>query len=207
MHTKIGTLFVVLLLVASAAPARGSVVLRTTVADMSRTADLVVRGEVLLLASRTVEGERTRIVTDLTLRIDEVLKGQLAETTFTVTLPGGRSGDFVMKIPGMPQFRQGEEVVLFLERTSTSYAVSGLQQGKFSILREPLSGQKVALRGYDAGIALATRDRDGALAIEEVDGQGDIRTLDDLRREVRTALERPVAPVAPPVIDRTAPQP
>ena len=37
------------------------------------------------------------------------------------------------RVPGTPTFRAGEEVILFLEKNTTDFAVCGLQQGVFRV--------------------------------------------------------------------------
>ena len=191
-------LFALLAFALVAPPAAASVVLKSNVEEMTRLSALVVHGEVLSVAPYKRPGSRMQIVTDVTLRVIEVMKGDHEGPNLTFTLPGGRVGDYTMKIPGMPQFRAGEAVVLFLEPTREGYAISGLQQGRFSIMTEPVTGMKVALRAYTHGLALAHRDPAGQLVIEPGEGTADRRSLDDLRtavkRTVRVYGARPEVP-------------
>jgi hypothetical protein len=193
-HPPLGLLAVFVLAVAAVAlptrPASATIVLETTLEDMTRVSALVVRGEVTAVTSRAEGESRTRLVTDVTLRLDEVLKGSREPGEFTFTVPGGQSDEYVMAIPGMPRFRVGQEVVLFLEPTASGFVPSGLQQGRFSVLREPVTGRTVALRTFDEGIALARRKADGTLDISHVEDRSDLLYLDDLRHEVRRTVER-----------------
>jgi len=188
-HPLLGLLALVALAL-PARPAGATIVLEATLEDMTRVSALVVRGEVTAVTSRA-EGERgTRLVTDVTLRLAEVLKGSREPGEFTFTVPGGQAGEYVMMIPGMPRFRVGQEVVLFLEPTADGFVPSGLQQGRFTVLREPITGREVALRTFDEGIALARRQADGRLDIAHVEDRSDLLYLDDLRFEVRRTVER-----------------
>lgn len=173
-----------------APPARATIVLEASLEDMTRVCGLVVRGEVTAVTERQEAEGSARPVTDVTLRVAEVLKGALETDELTLTLPGGQAGEYVMHIPGMPRFLVGQEVVLFLEPTSKGYVPSGLQQGRFSVLREPVTGRKVALRTFDAGIALARRQADGRLDIAHVEDRSDLLYLDDLRLRVQRTVER-----------------
>lgn len=60
--------------------------------------------------------------------------------------PGGKYGDLVQVVAGVPRFRDGERVILFVNRTkSDRLAVHNLALGKFSIAKDS-HGQTVALR-------------------------------------------------------------
>ena len=188
MRPALRSLLPMLLLVLWVGPAPATVVLETSVEDMTRVSTLVVHGEVLSVGSYTREGTRMQIVTEVALRVIEVLKGEHEEASLVFTLPGGRVGDYTMRIPGMPRFRAGEEVVLFLERTSDGFAISGMQQGRFLVMTEPVSGMKVALRSFGAGLALAHRDETGRLVMTPGHGVTDHRPLHELRGEVREVV-------------------
>lgn len=205
MLKRVDLLAGLLIVLSLAGTARASVVLKTTVPEMTRTATLVLHGEVRAVDAHRVAGSRARIVTDVTIRVDERLKGVLLGEAdgegarhFTFTLPGGKADGFVMMIPGMPRFHVGEEVVLFLEKTSAGYAVSGLQQGRFTVVEAPWTGIRMALRAFDSGIALAERDENGRLKFGHGDGSPDYRTLDALKEEIRATLRAPAPAVAPP---------
>lgn len=198
-----------------APPAGATVVLEASLEDMTRVSALVVRAEVAAVTPRNEGQTGARVVTDVTLRIAEVLKGALDQDELTFTVPGGQAGGYVMHIPGMPQFQPGQEVVLFLEPTPEGYVPSGLQQGRFSVMREPVTGRKIALRTFDAGIALARRKSDGRLDISHVEDRADLLYLDDLQHRVRRTVERygqrpeipqhGVLPSTPAVPERAAP--
>jgi len=59
-----------------------------------------------------------------------------------VRLPGGRVGHVETRIEGVPYFFQGEEAVLFVEKTSAGdYGVTGWAQGTFRVHRESAGGE------------------------------------------------------------------
>jgi hypothetical protein len=89
--------------------------------------------------------ERTRILTEVTVRVAETLKG--AEGTVTLTQLGGEVDGAVYDVPGSPVFRRGEQALLFLWRDSRGRAqVNGLAQGKFDITRDANSGTRTVQR-------------------------------------------------------------
>jgi hypothetical protein len=95
--------------------------------------------------------DQRRLVTDVTILVEERLKGGTGETV-TVEVPGGidSKGKFAlaMTYPGAPQFSQDEKVILFLNDSgvgSNTYTVMGYDQGKFSVNTDT-EGGKVVMR-------------------------------------------------------------
>jgi hypothetical protein len=79
---------------------------------------------------------------------------------------GGIAGGVHLFIPGMPRFEPGEEVLLFLEddyeEVPGLYAVRGMAQGHFKVLKEPASGLKLAVQQL-GGVTLAAPDAKGSI--------------------------------------------
>ena len=76
------------------------------------------------------------IYTYTTLRVLQPVKGSKGATTITLRQIGGTVGNIASVVPGMPNFRKGEEVVVFLtDKDAAGYPwVMGLQQGKYSVV-------------------------------------------------------------------------
>ncbi len=75
------------------------------------------------------------IYTYFTLSVLQPVKGSKGVTTITLRQIGGTVGNIASVVPGMPNFRKGEEVVVFLtQKDAAGYPwVMGLQQGKYSV--------------------------------------------------------------------------
>jgi hypothetical protein len=81
--------------------------------------------------------ERTRIYTYVTLDVERYLKGGNGSRTETIRLLGGRVGPYLAMVPGTPQFRLGEEVLLFTAGAGARIpTVLGLSLGKFTVVRD-----------------------------------------------------------------------
>lgn len=141
--------------------AAATTVISASIAELAASADVILYGVV-----RTVDAELAKTPdgpfrTAIEIEILKPIKG-LSEDQQILSLlvPGGRGFGRVMKIPGMPQFQEGEEVVLLLEGTSLGYAFAGLGQGVFRIERqsgEPrvwrdLSGMRLVGKQQQLGI-------------------------------------------------------
>ncbi len=119
----------------------------------------IVVADVTEMRSLRKEG---RIYTDTTLEVQETWKGDAADEV-TVRLPGGRIGDTVTRVHGMPGFQTGERVVAFLRERyddddSIRFSVTGLRQGKFHVALGPdTSTEFVVPRLHDLRL-LAPKD-------------------------------------------------
>jgi len=99
--------------------------------DLVAKSESIVEGQVL--DSRTYwTSDRRLILTSYTVRVRESMKGKAPETV-TVTTVGGKIGNTILHVSGMPVFEAGESAVLFLERSKSYLTVVGVNQGKFTI--------------------------------------------------------------------------
>lgn len=77
-----------------------------------------------------------KILTTTTFETEQVVAGDLADT-FQITQYGGRTERLATYVPGMPLFERNERVLVFLEKTSADYVVTGLSQGVFRLAQSP----------------------------------------------------------------------
>jgi len=172
----------VVLALGAAVPARATTVLRLPVEEMTRRADLVVRAEVRSVTVRLDDAGARPLSTIVDLRVTRVLKGQAAGPTLRLDLVGGATETASVSIPGMPSFRAGDDVVLFLEKTPRGYIPAGLSQGKF-LVRRGADGVVRAAR-ETVNLSRVTRDVSGRLVhMEGLDPEDDL-LLDDLVRSI-----------------------
>ena len=142
--------------------------------------------------------------TEYTLDVAEVWKGdpKLAGRKFSWRQLGGATSDgMTVKVPGMPTFAAGDEVVLLLERTKEGHTLAGGPQGRWLVRKAP-DGRKMASR--DLGEAHVVHpDGQGKLAAEAA-GAPTVRHLPELREEVQryvhdqTAAKTPMPQTAAP---------
>ena len=86
---------------------------------------------------------------------DEYYKGSLGDAV-TIRVPGGELGRYRTIFIGAPEFRQGDEVVLFLRSDGGRVSIVGLSQGAFRVMPDR-SGRRVVtspvLMGQSSGEA------------------------------------------------------
>ena len=103
--------------------------------ELARSADVVLRGEVI--SRRCDRDARGRLTTHIELAVSEVWKGTQTGR-FTVVQAGGTLGEERQTIIGQAEYRIGEEVVAFLAVNRFGEGVTlGLAHGKFSLTRPP----------------------------------------------------------------------
>jgi hypothetical protein len=86
-----------------------------------------------------------RIYTDYLIEVDRVLAGEVPGRNLVVRLPGGVRDDVGLKLFGVPELAQGEQVLLFLNpRHDGTFGVTDLMLGAFrQVVRE---GRRVLVR-------------------------------------------------------------
>lgn len=96
-----------------AAPASATTLKRMDVEDLVAANQNVVVGQVLDARSYWNK-DKTFILTDVRISVNEVVKGNLQDQEITVTLMGGRVGDLTTLIIGGAELLPGKSYLLFL---------------------------------------------------------------------------------------------
>ena len=103
---------------------------------------IIVYGRVSDVRPEWINGRR-RIESVVTLQAADFYRGTPAERV-TLRVPGGQIGRYKSVTVGAPEFRAGDEVVLFLRAQGPSVPqVFGLNQGVFRVRVEPRTGRRV----------------------------------------------------------------
>jgi hypothetical protein len=103
---------------------------KISLGQLSSAAPLIVRARCQGNIVSAVHGE---IWTITSFEVREVWKGS-ASTVVRVRLLGGRTAEMTSHVEGVPRFRAGEDVVLFLAPLRRGdYSVAGWAQGTFRI--------------------------------------------------------------------------
>jgi hypothetical protein len=114
--------------------------------ELIHRADAIVIGSALTSYARATDAGGIETVTPLS--VDEVVKGRVADTTIDVVEPGGVLNGRAMIIAGVPRFREGTRLLLFLKKTGAErWSVSEIVLGKFSF--HTRNGEALLLRDDD----------------------------------------------------------
>src|SRR6185369_11703977 len=104
--------------------------------DLNIGARAIVRGKVVSIESAADETSN-RIFTYITVKVQEVIKGQITERRIVLKEMGGQVGDRISVIYGNPQFKRGERVFLYLDTWADgSLRTYQMFLGKFSIIEQ-----------------------------------------------------------------------
>ena len=122
-------------------------------------ADEIFEGEVTSQQSELSANGKT-IYTYVTFTQLESIKGTGVNTTKTLRFEGGRVGDDVLTVVGMPTFEVDEKVILFVKGNITNQTLCplvGWTQGKFVVEVDPITGTEFIgdglgkkITGFDA---------------------------------------------------------
>ena len=160
-----------LLACAFAPPARASVVMTLSFDELAAQATRVVLGNVESVQARwSADGKKIETVVEIA--VDVEVSNASGGATVRVVQPGGTIGDVGLWVGGMPEFKQGERVLVFLRVLGpdidgrTKHSVVGMAQGKFNVLPRIGGGFDVVQR-IPMGLALAEADADGVIRPNE----------------------------------------
>lgn len=119
-----------------------TVILPIEFRELVTIAPVIVHGQVVDVRADWADGRRS-VETFVTIAVSEYLKGDLGER-MTVRVPGGQLGRYRTIFVGAPEFREGDEVVLFLKHSGPSFPyIIGLSQGAFRVVPEAGTGRRM----------------------------------------------------------------
>ena len=108
--------------------------------ELVAAAPVIVHGQVVDVRAGWVDGRRA-VETFVTVAAADYLKGNLGDS-LTFRVPGGRIGRYRTVFVGAPEFKEGDEVVLFLKHAGPSYLyIVGLSQGAFRVVEDARTGR------------------------------------------------------------------
>src|SRR6266404_4907870 len=106
----------------------------------------IVRGRILAIETGLDE-QQNRIYTYVTLKVQEVLKGQITQRRIVLKQPGGEYGSRGSMVFGTPEFTVAENVILYLDTwRDGSLRVHQMLLGKFAVIKDPDTGVLFAVR-------------------------------------------------------------
>jgi hypothetical protein len=124
------------------------------------------------------------IVTLVDLAVEQQWKGVIDVASITINVPGGRIGNEVIEMSGVPVLERGQQALLFLEKNPNgTYGVISFAQGSYKLGVDAVTGAKVATRDLGAMSLLAVRGKEVA---QIVDG---VWTLDTIQQDVTAAVK------------------
>jgi hypothetical protein len=171
------------MLLAVASNAWPTTFVKMSLEQLTAATPLIVRAR---CQGSIVSTEKSEIWTITSFEVREVWKGS-APQVVRVRLLGGRTAELTSHVEGVPRFRPGEDVVLFLVPSRRgNYSVTSWAQGTFRIRRAGANAQLVVMQDT---AAFAPTEFTGASASRGTDS-GAVRgmPLEEFRRRVAATL-------------------
>ena len=98
--------------------------------------EVIFEGNVTQLETAIAENisGRKMIYSDLNLRVDDRLRGEIEDpNNFPLRMPGGEKDGKVLRVKGMPEFQAGENLILFLKKYGERYSTVRGNLGKVEL--------------------------------------------------------------------------
>jgi hypothetical protein len=132
------------MLIATPPASQATTLMRMSLAQMARTAKVIVRARCVSNATLWDEGE---IWTRTTFAVEESWSGPPGARQIAVRMLGGSLGNITSRVSGIPRFQPGEETVLFLEPSRNGdFAIVSWQQGTFRIRQNAAMGAEIVVQ-------------------------------------------------------------
>jgi hypothetical protein len=127
------------------APALGATVLvPAEFREIVAGSQIIAHARIVEVRAQWLDGRR-QIETIVTAEVVSYYKGE-SDRTLQFAVPGGQIGRYRSVMVGAPQFRAGEETVLFLDSGGGATPhVFGLNQGVFRVRQDPTTGRRVVV--------------------------------------------------------------
>jgi hypothetical protein len=133
-----------LLLIATPRVSQATTLMRMSLAQMARTATVIVRARCVSNAALWDEGE---VWTRTTFDVEESWSGAPGSPRIAVRLLGGSLGSITSRVSGIPRFQPGEDTVLFLEPSRNGdLSIVSWQQGTFRIRQNAAIGEEIVVQ-------------------------------------------------------------
>lgn len=178
-------MFAFVIALAGASSSWSTTLAKMSLEQLSGAAPLIVRAR---CQGSIVIAERAEIWTITSFEVREVWKGS-APKIVRVRLLGGRTAQFTSHVDGVPRFRAGEDVVLFLAPSRPgNYSVTSWAQGTFRI--HPGGANAALVVTQDTAAFSPAEFAGGAAAQEKNSASVRGLPLEEFRRRVSESVAR-----------------
>ena len=115
--------------------------------ELVSRAEIIFEGQVTDLKSQWIgEGAEHRIVTFVTFKVDDTLKGN-AGASYSIRMLGGTVDGQTMEVSDAPKFKVGDHDILFVENNGSQFIpLVGIQHGRFRVQKDQ-GGRDTLLTG------------------------------------------------------------
>ncbi len=131
------------------APAAHALIYPISEGELIGLAENVLEGTVVSVESRLTDSQNG-IVTTVGIAVSDTMKGSLnKQSTIYFDIPYGRVGNYVVKASEMPNYTEGEVVILFLTSDGTGALIPfGGVRGKHKVAVNPEDGKRYVVGDF-----------------------------------------------------------
>ena len=155
--------------------------------ELVSRAQVIFEGEVTGLQSQWVgEGAERRIVTYVTFKVNDALKGEPG-ATYSMRMLGGTIDGRTMEVTDSPKFKVGDHDLLFVENNGSQFIpLVGIMHGRFRIDKDQTGRDTLRTGG---GQPLADLNQLGADEAALARGKAAL-SLDDFKTAIRSRVRQ-----------------
>lgn len=159
--------------------ARATTVIPPSFAELVNEAEIIFQGTVTNVHSQWIgEGAKRHIVTYVTFKVEDALKGNPGKET-TLRMFGGTVNGQTMQVSDAPKFHVGDRDVLFVEHNGSQFIpLVGIMYGRYRVQKNE-DGRDVILT--NEGMPLSSVDQVG----RESFGPGPAMTAEQFKQAVQ----------------------
>jgi hypothetical protein len=145
-------LFTVAVLVGFTA-ARATTVIPPNFDQLVGEAELIFQGTCTDVKSQWIgEGAEHRIVTYVTFKVEDTLKGTPGDT-YTIRMLGGTVDGTTMEVSDAPKFKTGDRDILFVEHNGQQFIpLVGIMHGRYRVQQDRTTGREVLLTNHGEAV-------------------------------------------------------
>lgn len=122
----------------------GTTVIPPTFDELVGRADVIFQGTVTDVQSQwTGEGAQRRIVSYVTFKVEDTMKGSPGDA-YTLRMLGGTVDGETMEVTDSPKFKVGDRDILFVENNGSQFVpLVGIMHGRFHIENDQKTGREI----------------------------------------------------------------
>ncbi|HAK07055.1 MAG TPA: hypothetical protein DCO65_07305 [Spartobacteria bacterium] len=150
-------------------------------------AQVIFQGTVTDVRSQWAgEGGQRHIVTFVTFKVEDTLKGN-AGATYSIRLLGGTVDGETMEVTDTPKFKVGDRDILFVENNGSQFVpLVGIMNGRFRIQRDQQAGHDIVTTGGGQPLSSVAQLGTGRHA-----ASGVALSPEEFKSAIRTKLAQP----------------
>jgi hypothetical protein len=135
--------------------AQGTTVIPPSFDELVDQAQLIFQGTVADVHCEWAgEGAQRAIVSYVTFRVEDPIKGEPGGATYTMRMLGGTIGNETMGIADAPTFKPGDRDIVFVENNGSQFIpLVGIMYGRFRVQADSVAGKDIVTTNSGGPVA------------------------------------------------------